>query len=51
MFDLGLYREVFQSLNKNKLRTLLSGFTVASIDFIPGKQIGEGGKPLFKYVL
>jgi len=29
MFDLGLFREVFQSLNKNKLRTLLSGFTVA----------------------
>ena len=29
MIDLGLFREVFQSLNKNKLRTLLSGFTVA----------------------
>lgn len=29
MIELGLIREVFQSLNKNKLRTLLSGFTVA----------------------
>ena len=29
MIDFGLFREVFQSLNKNKLRTLLSGFTVA----------------------
>ena len=29
MLDLGLLREVLQSLNKNKLRTLLSGFTVA----------------------
>ena len=29
MIDLGLFREIFQSLNKNKLRTLLSGFTVA----------------------
>ena len=29
MFDFGLLREVLQSLNKNKLRTLLSGFTVA----------------------
>ena len=29
MPDYGFFREVFQSLNKNKLRTLLSGFTVA----------------------
>ena len=29
MLDFGLFREVLQSLNKNKLRTLLSGFTVA----------------------
>ena len=29
MIDLGFFREIFQSINKNKLRTLLSGFTVA----------------------
>ena len=29
MIDIGLFSEIFQSLNKNKLRTLLSGFTVA----------------------
>ena len=29
MPEYGFLREVFQSLNKNKLRTLLSGFTVA----------------------
>ena len=29
MIDIGLFWEIFQSLNKNKLRTLLSGFTVA----------------------
>ena len=29
VFDIGLYKEIFQSLNKNKLRSLLSGFTVA----------------------
>ena len=29
MLDFGLLREELQSLNKNKLRTLLSGFTVA----------------------
>ena len=29
MIDLGFFREIFQSISKNKLRTLLSGFTVA----------------------
>ena len=29
MIDFGLFREIFQSLNKNKLRTILSGFTFA----------------------
>ena len=29
MIDIGLFWEIFQSLNKNKLRTLLSGFTVS----------------------
>ena len=29
MFDIGLWREIFQSMSKNKLRTLLSGFTVS----------------------
>jgi len=29
MFDLGLWREIFQSMSKNKLRSLLSGFTVS----------------------
>ena len=29
MFDLDLWREIFQSMNKNRTRTLLSGFTVA----------------------
>ena len=29
MFDLDLWREIFQSMNKNRLRSILSGFTVA----------------------
>ena len=29
MIDFGFFREIFQSISKNKLRTLLSGFTVA----------------------
>lgn len=28
MFDIDLWREIFQSINKNRLRTLMSGFTV-----------------------
>ncbi|PTM11452.1 MAG: ABC transporter ATP-binding protein [Bacteroidetes bacterium] len=28
MFDIDLWREIFQSINKNRVRTLLSGFTV-----------------------
>ncbi len=29
MFDSGMWREILQSVNKNKTRTILSGFTVA----------------------
>ena len=29
MFDLDLWREIFQSINKNRTRSILSGFTVA----------------------
>ena len=29
MFDLDFWREVFQSIDKNRTRSLLSGFTVA----------------------
>ena len=29
MFDTGLWREIFQSINKNRTRSVLSGFTVA----------------------
>ena len=29
MFDIDRWREIFQSINKNRLRSILSGFTVA----------------------
>ncbi|MFK5891255.1 MAG: ABC transporter permease [Flavobacteriaceae bacterium] len=29
MFDIDLWREIFQNLGKNKLRTILSGFTIS----------------------
>ena len=29
MFDLDLWREIFQSINKNRTRSILAGFTVA----------------------
>ena len=29
MFDIDRWREIFQSVNKNRLRSILSGFTVA----------------------
>jgi putative ABC transport system permease protein len=29
MFDLDRWREIFQSINKNRLRSVMSGFTVA----------------------
>ena len=29
MFDLDRWREIFQSINKNRLRTVMSGFTIA----------------------
>ncbi|MBT8252756.1 MAG: ABC transporter permease, partial [Bacteroidia bacterium] len=29
MFDLDLWREIFQSMNKNRTRSILAGFTVA----------------------
>ncbi|MGY8910535.1 MAG: ABC transporter permease, partial [Flavobacteriales bacterium] len=29
MFDIDRWREIFQSINKNRLRSVMSGFTVA----------------------
>ena len=29
MFDLDFWREIFQSIDKNRTRSILSGFTVA----------------------
>ena len=34
MFDLDLWREIFQSMNKNRLRAVLAGITVAFAIFL-----------------
>ncbi len=50
MFDLDSWREIFQNLHKNKLRTILSGFTVAFgiMLFTLLFGIGNGLKNTFK---
>ncbi len=50
MFDLDRWREIFQSINKNKLRSILSGFTVsfAILLFTLLFGIGNGLQNTFK---
>ncbi|WP_027137762.1 ABC transporter permease [Gaetbulibacter saemankumensis] len=50
MFDLDLWREIFQSINKNRVRSLLSGFTVsfAILLFVILFGIANGLKNTFK---
>jgi len=50
MFDIDLWREIFQNLGKNKLRTLLSGFTIsfAILLFTLLFGIGNGLKHTFE---
>ena len=50
MFDLDRWREIFQSISKNKLRSLLSGFTVtfAILLFTLLFGIGNGLQNTFK---
>jgi len=50
MFDLDLWREIFQSINKNRTRSLLSGFTVtfAILLFTVLFGIANGLKNTFK---
>lgn len=50
MFDLDRWREIFQSINKNRLRSILSGFTVAFaiLLFTLLFGIGNGLKNTFK---
>ncbi len=50
MFDIDLWREIFQNLGKNKLRTVLSGFTIsfAILLFTLLFGIGNGLKHTFE---
>jgi len=50
MFDIDLWREIFQNLGKNKLRTILSGFTIsfAILLFTLLFGIGNGLKHTFE---